>query len=1439
LLCLLCSFAFGQGTTAGGSGNIGGTAGTQDGGALTISSVAVTSNPASQTVGLNLGFTATGTLSNGVQINLTPYATWSISNPAIGRVVGISSTEDLVCLTAGSTQVTATYLGVVGTGTLTCVGVIPPIPVPTGIAISPLTPSIPQGQPGGAQFTATETLSDGTTPNVTGTATWTTSDATIAKLGPLTTTQEFDCVGTGSATITVSQNSFSANTTLTCSAVLSSINVTPATPSVVAGNTFQFLATCNFTDGSSQPCAAPTWSSNTTATATINSSGLATAVAAGTSTIKAQLGSISGTTVLTVTAPGPPPATLTGITVTPSTKTVNVGQSLTVTATGTFSDGSSQNVSASPTVWSTSDATKGQLQLPDAVIGAAYSTTLTGTGSTPYDWRTPSTGSTGQVDLLDWACMPLPDRNNFHLSGSAVKYCHIDAGLLWWIKGSSGNPWDGLIYDGSFIYDTFTENGDGGSQDTACQAAGFSSCFTDPFAFKRFVAPLSAMPRYFTLGGADVVLNHPSPNNFMRTTNCGVDNQPLINLGNIVEITHDGDYFAGGTTRAFGGSIGTVHTIERLHFWGLSTVTAPYQSGHVEVYDLVLGFGQVEWRSFHWGGSSYVLDQDSLNNNKVAGGAPTPNFGCKIPNNLASGNLPPGTISTASPKLNLGDSTGTISGTPNTPGTYSFTVQQEDAGGAFHLQNQTITVNSTPNTATQTVKCIAPGAVTITATNGFSGNTVITCQSPTPTLSSIAVTPTSPTQYNGSQVQFTATATMSDGSKQDVTTQATWTSSSVAVATIPRTSISSPIPANCVTAGTSTIQAAVGAVNNSTTLTCQVPPTNTATGGNIYCTTGETWIGPTTDGPAALPTHCVNTALANTPSPGSTVAVAAGDATGFQNALNAATCGQTITLVAGSVYTGSFVFPAHSCDGTHYITVRTTGIGLLPPEGTRATPCYANTQLPNRPGPPIAPNSPGNCPALVSAMAKIKGSGALDESIRINAGADHYRLIGLEVEAKTVARTAQTQNIVNIQNAASGCSTNHIIFDRMWFHGNPDRSTVRAGFMGDGVCDVAVVDSSYTDGHCLSGVCTDSQFFAGGFGSLTKTAFKGVNNYVESAGTNSMTFGGGGATVMPSDFEWRGNYQYKPMIWNPACVAPLPPSCALPDGTPVTYDGLGPYSVKNMLEVKNIIRALIEGNIMENNWMHADQNASAILFTPKNQSGNQCPLCVDSDITTRYNHIITSGGFLQAVNTSADDGGLATGGHNYSVHDNLAENLNYQGVTNTGFNFATYGIQTWTNIALACGNSFVQHDVSIVHNTLIIANGRNYNAMHQLDGPVGACESNMLMRDNLAFYGSQGVNQVSNTACAGPTSTNFSAKYTSCWTNPFVMTKNAIINGLGTWPAGNFLTPLASVGFTNYNNGLNGNYLLLSTSSLHNAASDGKDVGADMATLSQKIANVH
>ena len=604
-----------------------------------------------------------------------------------------------------------------------------------------------------------------------------------------------------------------------------------------------------------------------------------------------------------------------------------------------------------------------------------------------------------------------------------------------------------------------------------------------------------------------------------------------------------------------------------------------------------------------------------------------------------------------------------------------------------------------------------------------------------------------------------------------------------------------------------------------------------------YCTINEVTQfpgGATTDGPATLIKHCVYTAMSATPSNGTVLSVAVGDAAAFQTALNNAACGDTIALAAGSTYTGSFTFPSKPCDRQHYITIRTNRMDLLPTEGKRALPCDANVQLPNRPPYP----GPGNCRALVAAMPKIVGNGTLDETFRMVAGVHDYRLIGLEIQARPVARTAQVQNVINIQPSTG---SDHIIIDRCWVHGTPDQSLVRGVFMQDGLSFFAIINSSFTDIHCLNGVCTDSQMAAGGLGSQPKTAFKGVNNYVESAGTNSMTFGGGSATLMPTDWEWRRNYQVNPWSWDPACTgSPLPVSCSLPGGTPVAYDGLGPYSTKNCLEVKNIIGALIEGNVMMGKWQHADQNASCLVFTPKNQAGNQCPLCTELDIVARYNHIISTGGFLQAVNTSADDGGLATQGGRYSIHDNLAEDLNHAAVTNVGFNFTTFGFQTWSSVTLPCTNSFVQFSVSIVHNTLVLAPNRNYNAMHQMDGPVGPCQTGMVFSSNLAFYGSQGVNQVSNSACAQATSTAFDQKYQRCWKSPFVMTGNGIIGGKGTWPAGNFMiTDANAVQFVNYNNGLRGDYHLLPTSPLHHAAPDGKDVGADIDAVNAATQGVN
>jgi len=118
---------------------------------------------------------------------------------------------------------------------------------------------------------------------------------------------------------------------------LTSIAVTPANATLAGGATQQYTATGTYSDSSTQNVTSQvTWTSSNTAAATISAAGLATAVAAGSTTISATLGSVSGNTGLTVT-PGP-------LTITTAT-------------------------------------------LPAATVGAAYTATLTATGGTPpYSW---------------------------------------------------------------------------------------------------------------------------------------------------------------------------------------------------------------------------------------------------------------------------------------------------------------------------------------------------------------------------------------------------------------------------------------------------------------------------------------------------------------------------------------------------------------------------------------------------------------------------------------------------------------------------------------------------------------------------------------------------------------------------------------------------------------------------------------------------------------------------------------------------------------------------------------------------------------------------------------------------------------------------------------------------------------------------------------------
>ena len=82
---------------------------------------------------------------------------------------------------------------------------------------------------------------------------------------------------------------------------LTSITVTPANLSIIPGASQQFVATGNYSDGSTRNVTSQAmWTSSNPTVATINSSGRATALSAGSTTISATLASVTGSSLLTV-----------------------------------------------------------------------------------------------------------------------------------------------------------------------------------------------------------------------------------------------------------------------------------------------------------------------------------------------------------------------------------------------------------------------------------------------------------------------------------------------------------------------------------------------------------------------------------------------------------------------------------------------------------------------------------------------------------------------------------------------------------------------------------------------------------------------------------------------------------------------------------------------------------------------------------------------------------------------------------------------------------------------------------------------------------------------------------------------------------------------------------------------------------------------------------
>jgi len=306
--------------------------------AANLASLAITPAPPSVAQGTSIKLVATGTFNDGGTRNLTTLVTWSSSDTTKATIGGANGVAK--GLASGTTTITAMLGSVTTTATLTVTNAT--------VTLITVTPSSKTIAPGTKQnFNATGTFSDSTTQIITSDVVWasdTLSVATITAAGTATG------VSAGTTNISATLGSIVGSAPLTVSgATLVSLAVTPTTAVLAPASTLVYQAVGTYSDNSTQTISnSVTWSSSDTNVVTIAGSGQATGQSAGAASIKAQIGSISGTSNIIVES-----SALQSIVVTPAASSIPVQVELQYTATGTFGDGSTQNLTNSVT-WTSS-----------------------------------------------------------------------------------------------------------------------------------------------------------------------------------------------------------------------------------------------------------------------------------------------------------------------------------------------------------------------------------------------------------------------------------------------------------------------------------------------------------------------------------------------------------------------------------------------------------------------------------------------------------------------------------------------------------------------------------------------------------------------------------------------------------------------------------------------------------------------------------------------------------------------------------------------------------------------------------------------------------------------------------------------------------------------------------------------------------------------------
>ena len=530
----------------------------------------------------------------------------------------------------------------------------------------------------------------------------------------------------------------------TPTATLTSIAVTPANQTITNGATQQFTATGTYSDSSTQNISSQaTWSSSNTGVATITSSGLATTVSAGSTTISATLSGVTGNTNLTVQVT---PLTIT--TTSLPNGTLNVSYAATLAASG----------GTPPYTWS--------ISIGSLPVGLTLNTSTGGISGTPttagtfnFTVKVTDTSNPNQNTTKALSITVSAQANSTIWPGTTVPGVadsgpdsSVELGVKF-RSDSSGNITGVRFYKATTNTGTHVGNL-WSSTGTLLATAIFTNETASGWQQVLFSNPVAITANTVYVASYHATTGHYSADvNYFATT--GVDNPPLHALAN--GVSGGNGVYAYGSTSNFPNQ-----TWNTSNYWVdvvfSTTPTATLTSIAVTPANQTITNGatqqftatgtysdsstqnitsQATWSSSNTGvatinsaglatavsaGSTTIsatLSGVTGNTNLTVQVTPLTITTTSLPNGTlnvsysatlaASGGTPPYTWSISSGSLpaglSLNTSTGGISGTPTTTGTFNFTVQVTDTSNP----NQTTTKALSITVSAQSNSTIWPG----------------------------------------------------------------------------------------------------------------------------------------------------------------------------------------------------------------------------------------------------------------------------------------------------------------------------------------------------------------------------------------------------------------------------------------------------------------------------------------------------------------------------------------------------------------------------------------------------------------------------------------------------------------------------------------------------------------------------------------------------------